>query len=108
MLGGILVTTLFLIYIKLAQKPDNSRNAHWSAAWPWLITNCLSGPTLGVTCYQWALINAPTKIVLPIVSTTPLVVIPLARLMEGERITKRAVFGGIVAVGGVIGLTLVK
>jgi drug/metabolite transporter (DMT)-like permease len=108
MLGGILVTVIFFLYLKLAHKPDDSRPNNWSKAWPLLIANCLCGPTLGVTCYQWALISTPTHIALPIIATTPLMVIPLAHFIDGERITKRAVFGGLVAVAGVIGLALAK
>ena len=108
MLGGICVTAVFFVYLKLAHKPDAERKANWPAAWPWLAGNCLAGPAFGVTCYQWALMSAPTNIVLPIVATTPLVVIPLAHFLEGDRITVRAVVGGALAVGGVIGLTLVK
>jgi drug/metabolite transporter (DMT)-like permease len=107
-LGGIFVTTLFFFYLRLAHKPDESRRTDWTAAWPWLVGNSLSGPSLGVTCFQWALMNAPTTIVLPVVATTPLVVIPLARLTEGELVTRRAVLGGIAAVAGVIGLTLAR
>lgn len=108
LLGGVLVTALFFTYLKLAHKPDDSRKANWPAAWPWLIGNGLAGPTLGVICYQWALTTAPTNIVLPIVATTPLVVLPMAHFMEGDRITRRAIIGGILAVAGVIGLTLVR
>jgi drug/metabolite transporter (DMT)-like permease len=107
-LGGIAVTAIFFLYLKLAHKPDDSRKPNWPAAWPWAFANGLAGPCLGVTCYQWALMVQETNIVLPIVATTPLVVIPLARLTEGEPITKRAVLGGIIAVAGVIGLTLAK
>jgi drug/metabolite transporter (DMT)-like permease len=59
-----------------------------------------------VTCYQWALSAAPTAIVLPIVATTPLVVMPFAHVLEGDRITFRTVLGGLLAVGGVVGMTL--
>ena len=108
MLGGIAVTVFFFLYLKLAHKPDDSRPDNWRKAWPLLIANCIAGPTLGVTCYQWALISTPTHIALPIIATTPLVVIPLAHFIDGERITKRAVFGGLVAVAGVIGLALAR
>jgi drug/metabolite transporter (DMT)-like permease len=106
MLGGLSVTVLFFIYLKLAHKPDVSRPNNWRKAWPFLLANTLAGPTLGVTCYQWALISTPTHIALPIIATTPLLVIPLAHFMDGDRVTPRAIFGGIIAVTGVIGLTL--
>ncbi len=108
MLGGIFFTALFFVYLKLAHKPDESRKADWPRAWPWLIANALAGPSFGVACYQWALMTTPTNIVLPIVATTPLLVIPLAHFLEGERVTRRAVVGGVLAVAGVIGLTLAR
>jgi len=107
-LGGIFVTAVFLLYLKLAHHPDESQPNQWRKAWPWLAANSIVGPSLGVTCYQWALISTPTSVVLPIVATTPLVVIPLAHFFDGDRITVRAVVGGVIAVGGVIGLTLAK
>jgi drug/metabolite transporter (DMT)-like permease len=106
LLGGIVVSALFFAWLKLARKPSTARRANWPVACPWLVVNALFGPTFGVTCYQWALFTTPTSIVLPIVATTPLAVMPLTRIMEGERFTKRAVIGGLVAVAGVIGLTL--
>jgi drug/metabolite transporter (DMT)-like permease len=106
MLGGILISALCLAYLKLAHKPDDTRPDNWNKAWRLLIVNSLCGPTLGVSCYQWALMTTPTHIVLPIVATTPLAVIPFAHYFDGERITKRAILGGVLAVGGVIGLAL--
>ncbi|MFO1487996.1 MAG: DMT family transporter [Verrucomicrobiota bacterium] len=109
MLGGLLVSAIFFVWLKLAHKPlDGGRKADWPKAWPWLIGNSLAGPCFGVACYQWALMSSPTNIVLPIVATTPLAVIPLAHFFEKERVTKRAIFGGVIAVAGVIGLTLLK
>jgi drug/metabolite transporter (DMT)-like permease len=108
MLGGFCVTAIFLLYLKLAHRPDAPRKADWRRGWPWLLGNSLAGPSFGVACYQWALMSAPTHFVLPIVATTPLVVIPLAHFFEGERVTRRAIIGGVIAVAGVIGLTLAK
>ena len=108
MLGGILISALFFVYLKLAHKPDDTRPNNWGKAWPFLIANAVCGPTLGVSCYQWALISTPTHIALPIIATTPLVVIPFAHFFDGERITKRAIFGGLLAVGGVVGLALAR
>jgi drug/metabolite transporter (DMT)-like permease len=47
-------------------------------------------------------------IVLPIVATTPLVLMPLAHFLDGDRITRRGVLGGVLAVVGVVGLTWLR
>jgi drug/metabolite transporter (DMT)-like permease len=69
---------------------------------PWIIANALSGPAIGVGCYQWALMQEKSGVVLPIVALTPLVIIPFSRYVEGERPTKRSLVGGLVAVAGVV------
>lgn len=109
LLGGLLVSAVFVLYLKLAHRPGpDARPANWRRAWPLVIANGLCGPAFGVTCYQWALSAAPTSIVLPIVATTPLVVMPFAHFLEGDHITLRTLLGGALAVGGVVGLTLVR
>lgn len=107
-LGGISVSLLFLLYLKIAHKSLTSVKSNWRIGWRWLIGNGLAGPAFGVSCYQWALMTEKTSIVLPIVATTPLVVMPLAHYWEGDRITWRTLLGGVVAVAGVVGLTLAK
>jgi drug/metabolite transporter (DMT)-like permease len=77
----------------------------WRRLWPWVVANSLAGQTVGVSCMQWALENTPTGIVTAIIATTPIVMLPLARVFEGEKITTRSFIGGLVAVVGVIGLT---
>jgi drug/metabolite transporter (DMT)-like permease len=106
MLGGIFVSALFLLYLKIAHRPDDARKANWARAWPWLAGNAIAGPALGVACFQWALMTAPTTVVLPIVATVPLAVTPLEHLLKGETVTRRAIAGGVIAVAGVTGLTL--
>src|SRR5229473_73903 len=94
-LGGVVVTAILFAVIR------------WRAAWLWVVLNGLAGPALGVSCYQWALKTTPTGIVLPIVAITPLVIIPFARYVEGERATVRSLFGGLIAVAGAAALALV-
>ncbi|HLX71206.1 MAG TPA: DMT family transporter [Verrucomicrobiae bacterium] len=107
-LGGISISVLFLLYLKIAHKPVATAKANWRSGWLWAIGNGLCGPAFGVSCYQWALMTEKTSIVLPIVATTPLVVMPLAHYWEGDRITWRTLLGGVIAVAGVVGLTLAK
>jgi drug/metabolite transporter (DMT)-like permease len=71
----------------------------------WVPLNAFSGPILGVSCYQWALATTASGIVLPIVACTPLVIIPLAYWLEGERPTARSILGAIIAVLGVVALS---
>ena len=73
-----------------------------------MIANGLAGPVLGVGCYQWALATTPSGIVLPIAATAPLLSIPIAFWLEGDRPPRRAILGGVLAVGGCIALTAAK
>jgi drug/metabolite transporter (DMT)-like permease len=77
--------------------PDRGRRAA-----PWVVANALAGPVLGVSCYQWALAERGTGVVLPVVALTPLAVVPLARWLEGERPSRRSLLGGVVAVAGAV------
>jgi drug/metabolite transporter (DMT)-like permease len=83
------------------------KKAAWRKAFPWVLINGLAGPALGVACYQWALKNYPTGVVLPIVAITPLVIIPFSRYLEGERPTLRSLLGGLIAVAGAAALAIV-
>jgi len=115
-LGGVVVTAILFAVIRWRSVNDGVTNGgasiirkeKWRAAWLWVVLNGLAGPALGVSCYQWALKTTPTGIVLPIVAITPLVIIPFARYVEGERATIRSLFGGLIAVAGAAALALVS
>jgi drug/metabolite transporter (DMT)-like permease len=107
-LGGVLVTAVLLWIVKQSRgSTTDDSPGRWRKAWPWVLLNGLTGPALGVSCYQWALKNAPTGVVLPIVAMTPIVIIPFSRYIEGERPTVRSLLGGAVAVAGAVLLALV-
>ncbi len=117
--GGVLVSGLFVLVVKrreiLAQLPGATHPEdlpkvnpdRWRKGWYWMVLNGLAGPTLGVSCYQWALLNNGTGVVMPIVALTPLAVIPFAYFIEGERPSKRSLIGGVIAVVGAVALTVV-
>ncbi len=75
--------------------------------WWWLVGAALFGPALGVTCFQWALSQASTAVVLSIVAATPIVIIPLAAVIEKDRPGRLAFAGSCLAVAGVIAMTWV-
>lgn len=104
-LAGVLVTVLTYVFVKrLRPQPGSVGAGEWRRAVPLVVGNALSGPTVGVACYQWALRTTPSGIVLPIVATSPLVTMMLTWLLDGERPTRRAVVGGVIAVIGAAGL----
>jgi drug/metabolite transporter (DMT)-like permease len=110
-LGGLFVQSLILLAVKGRARrgileAENARVSRdkWRRMWPWVLGNSLAGQTLGVTCMQWALETTPTGIVTAIIATTPIVMLPLTRVMDGEHITFRPLAGGGIAVTGVIGL----
>jgi drug/metabolite transporter (DMT)-like permease len=107
-LGGILISALFFGYLQIAHKSTTNDKKDWRGGWRWVLASAMSGPAFGVSCYQWALMSNATSVVLPIVATTPLAVMPLAHYLEGDRITWRTLLGGVLAVAGVIGLSLAK
>ena len=72
----------------------------------WVLANAMCGPVAGVGCYQWALATTPSGIVLPIAATTPLLAIPIAFWLEGDRPSHRSIVGAVIAVAGCIALTL--
>jgi drug/metabolite transporter (DMT)-like permease len=114
-LGGIAVPAVMLLVLKWRSARRPNQLAGEAALqfphekpgriWPWVLANALAGQTLGVTCMQWALKTTQAGIVAAIIATAPLVLLPMTRLVEGERIGLRSLLGAGVAVGGVIGLT---
>jgi len=117
-LGGILIPTIALILFKWRAAPAHGgwfeektfavSRAKWVRLWPWVLANAVAGQTLGVTCMQWALKTTPAAVVAAIIATTPLVLLPLTRIVEGEKIGFRSLLGALVAVGGVIALTFCR
>lgn len=101
-LGGLAVAALALAFAALQRRPPRPRAAE--RAWPWVLGNALTGPVLGVTCFQWALRSTPAGIVQPIVAAAPLLTIPLAAWIEGARPRATYYVGAVLAVAGVGGL----
>jgi drug/metabolite transporter (DMT)-like permease len=106
-IGGIGFVLAFFIFVQVKNRNEVSVRHDWRHAWPWIVTHTVTGPVVGVSCYQWALATTPSGIVLPIVATTPLLVIPFACFIEHDRPRIRSLVGGVIAVIGAVALTLV-
>jgi len=115
MFGGIVVPAIILIAVKwrsahahgplLERKTLAISRAKWTRLWPWVLANALAGQTLGVTCMQWALATTNAAVVSAIIALTPVLLLPITRIVDGEKIGVRSLVGALTAVGGVIGLT---
>jgi drug/metabolite transporter (DMT)-like permease len=109
-IGGLAITAAFFIGRAMIRRHRAAEVAAPATARGclWIAINALSGAIIGVSCYQWALATTPSGVVLPIVATTPLVIIPFSYLLEGERPSGRSLAGGAVAVAGAVALTLAR
>lgn len=75
----------------------------------WLFAAAMFGPVLGVSCFQHSLgIVGNSGVVMAVVATSPLVLIPLAYVFEGDRPTRLSIVGGVIGVGGVVAMALLR
>ena len=109
-IGGLAITAAFFIVRAMIQRDRAAETAAPPTARGhlWIAANALCGAVIGVSCYQWALATTPSGVVLPIVATTPLVILPFSYLIEGERPSGRSLAGGAIAVAGAVALTLAR
>jgi drug/metabolite transporter (DMT)-like permease len=117
-IGGAIALGILLLIVKwrsahahggvLEAKIFRISGEKWQHIWPWVLANSLAGQTLGVSCMQWALETTPTGIVTAIIAMTPIVLLPMTRFVDGERIGIRSLVGAMIAVAGVIGLTFLR
>ena len=94
--------------VDAGQGAPAAPSVDWKKGWPLVFANALSGPTLGVGCYQLALKTTAAGLVLPIVATSPLVTLLLAWWIDRERPTRRSLLGGLLAVSGAVALKLLQ
>lgn len=78
----------------------------WRRAWPWLIGTAVLGPAVGVACYQMALQNMQAGQVQAVVALVPVLIIPMAWWLDGDRPSWRSLVGGLVGVAGVVWMAL--
>lgn len=106
--GLVFAAIWFLVLRSVARLPQDAVPPTGRHGLRWIIAAGFAGPVIGVGCYQWALATTPSGIVLPIAATAPLLSIPIAFWLEGDRPPKRAIVGGILAVAGCIALTATR
>ncbi|MED5456902.1 MAG: DMT family transporter, partial [Verrucomicrobiota bacterium] len=72
----------------------------------WLIFAALFGPVCGVACFQESLRTMSSGESMAIVSTSPLILIPLAYIFEKDVPSKKSVAATFLAIIGIIGICL--
>lgn len=105
--GGGFLTVLVAVLLFSAFGSNHSRPSAVTTrgkAWGWLFATTLCGPVLGVSCFQWSLIQLPAGIATAVVSITPIAMIPLAIWIDREHPRALSIAGAFVAVAGVIWL----
>ena len=101
-LAGIVVAFVFFLFLR--KRDEKPVHIVWPTAWLWIVANALAGPSLGVAVYQWGLATTHVGVLMPVVATVPVATQLLIWWIDGQRPTVRTLFGGVVAVAGVIAL----
>lgn len=103
-LGGLPIVLAFVLWntrqhglFAQVRQPYESLKARG-----WMLMNGISGPGLGVACYQWALSTTSSAIVLSVVALSPLFALLFQWAVEGRRPGWRVWLGGAIAIGGVV------
>ncbi len=75
----------------------------------WLLAAAMFGPVIGVSCFQHSLHTVGNSgVVMAVVATSPLLLIPLAFLFEGDRPTRGSLLGALIGVAGVVAMALLR
>lgn len=109
-LGGVAIAALYLAWLRSRRAmtaPAPRATDSLPSKGLYVSLNALTGPVLGVSCFQWALATQPSGIVLPIVALTPVVVLPFSYFMENDRPSARSLLGGVIAVAAAVMLAKV-
>jgi drug/metabolite transporter (DMT)-like permease len=104
--GAMVIVAFYLLSILIRAWRTHPRAPHGAdptgSKVRFVLLNAAAGPVFGIICFQWALATTPSAIVQPIVAMTPLVVMPMAWFLEGDRPSGRAILGAVISVVGVI------
>jgi drug/metabolite transporter (DMT)-like permease len=108
-LAGLLFSALSVLVIRyfFSKKHSESwRSPLDRSVAPWLLGAALFGPVIGVSFFQLALQSLESGVVLAVVALTPIVMMPLAMITEGDHPSRLSIAGAVVAVTGVVLLNL--
>ncbi|MBT6270543.1 MAG: DMT family transporter [Phycisphaerae bacterium] len=104
--GGVGATVLLLFYVfsKKANR-ENHLRMNFSVFF-FILAGAIFGPVLGVWLGLISIENMDTGVAATLMSLSPIMILPFAKIFEKEQITPNAVFGAFVSIIGVIILVL--
>ena len=108
-LAGLLFSAVAVLLIRLLGSKkawESWRSPLDRSIAPWLLGASICGPVIGVSLFQYALQSLESGVVLAVIALTPIVMMPLAMITEGDHPSRLSIFGAILAVSGVILLSL--
>lgn len=108
--GGFVTVLVMMVVIALIGKTHSRPTATTtrSRMFLWLAMTTLCGPILGVSCFQWSLLDLPAAITMAVVATTPVAMIPLTMWSDGDRPKMLSIAGSLLAVAGVIWMVMIE
>ena len=111
--GGIGATVLFVMLLAGCFKesgaeddPEQSSSLSRSKVFTCVLIGAIFGPVLGVWLGLVSIERIDAGVAATLMSLSPLFILPVARIVEREHISPRAVFGAVLAVIGVAVLVM--
>lgn len=98
-LAGAVCFAVFAVIRREGSRLRRALQDH--VALGWISFGAIMGPCLGVTLMLFALNRIPAGLAQTFASTTPVLILPVSRVLGRERITVRAALGASLAVLGV-------
>lgn len=109
-LGGIAFVFLLQRFavrmLRVGHGPGTGHERSWRRGLPWLLFTASVGPGIGMVTYQWALAQGQAGPVHAVLCLSPIMVMPLAWLIDGDRPTPLAIVAGVLAAAGAAGVAL--
>jgi drug/metabolite transporter (DMT)-like permease len=103
--GAVAIWVIAALRRKVSETVDavkHGRNRRY------VVGGAVTGPTVGVWLSMVAVAHAPVGIAATLMALPPIILIPLARWIFGEQITRRAVAGTVVALAGAAALYMIE
>ena len=99
--GCIGATIILCIYLIFKSKNTNRNPIKLNKTLLCIFTGAVFGPVLGVWLGLVSINNIDTGVAAALMSISPILIIPFARIFENEKITYSSVFGAIISIIGV-------